>query len=460
MCDDIKESTAFGNPTLTDKFHVVFIGVYVAFAGIYWLPGISANSISQAKIVTYGVLFFIGSLKMFALRPTREQLAILFGLTCCALAAFVTNSLSSDVKTALYQAQEFAVPALWLVSLYGVKPRAYQFFFSVLTVTMTMFLIVSLYPVGVYVNMLPNFYPPESLLDYMSIKVDKKWALEAGSVLRSGFVGSRTGWGAIVAFSALLTVALYLRARLTTTKAFIVALVVTGAVSSIVVTGARGGTLALLAVSAYGIAVTRGLRWLKFIIIIGVTVCLLTIDITMLLPEGFSRGFDVAGDTFKRLNAATTGRFETYRRAFEQFASSPIIGVGPEQTRIGFSYFVSASVHNIWLRALAESGLFLFVPMLIVSYRLLSLGLTRPIKSSAKGMRSSVEWPDASLVILCGLVLGLAEPRVMFGSFNANVVFWTAVWMALSRPRIRNLLDLKAKDATRSSYADKIRNEN
>jgi O-antigen ligase len=455
MCDDIQESLALGNATLADKFHVAFIAGYVAFSGIYWVPGVSPKSIAQSKIVTYGVLLFIGLLRAPTLRPTRAQLAVFLGLICCALAAFVANSLSTDVRTALYQAQEFAAPAFWLIALCGVRPRAYAFLFSILTVTMTIFFIISLYPIAVYIKVLPNLYPPENLLDYMSIKVDKKWALEAGSVLNSGFIGSRTGWGAIVSFSALLTIALYMRLCLAGTTALVVVLVITGAIASIVVTGARGGTLALVIVSAYGLSVASGLRWFKFALIIGIALCLLTIDITMLLPERFFRGFDVAGDTFKRLNAATTGRFEGYRLAFEQFASSPIIGVGPGHARFGFGSFVSVSVHNIWLRALAESGLILFVPMSLVTYRLLSLGLGRFKESAVKGMRRSVEWPDASLVILCGLILGLAEPRVIFGSFNANVVFWTAVWMALSRPLSRNFLTVSARDATRSPYSEK-----
>ena len=433
--DDIGEPVIRGHATFVDMVQVAFIAGYVAFAGIYWIPGVSLTVIAQVKIVTFGVLLFIGLLRVPTLRRTRVQCAVLLGLGSCSLAVFVANTLSTDVRTAVHQARDFAEPAFWLIALCGVRPRAYSFLFSVLTVAMTMFFLVSLYPVAIHIDVLPNLYPPENLFNYWSLRVDKAWTIEAGSVLNAGFCGARTGWGVIVALSALMTIALYKRTRLSARKALILGLVITGgSVASIVVTSARGGTFALVAVYSYGLVVERELRWFKVTLIIGIVLCALVIDLTMLLPENFFRGFDVQGDIFERLNAATTGRFETYRWALKQFASSPIIGVGPEQAGVRLGPFVFYAVHNIWLRALAESGLVLFVPMLLVTFTLMSIGLRRSKAKIVGSKHGSVKWPVANLVILCGLVLGLVEPSVIFGSFNANVVFWTAVWMALSRP--------------------------
>jgi hypothetical protein len=69
--------------------------------------------------------------------------------------------------------------------------------------------------------------------------------------------------------------------------------------------------------------------------------------------------------------------------------------------------------------------------------------------SEVDGKGRSVIWPNARLVILCGLILGFAEPRVIFGSFNANVIFWTSVWLVLSRPTLSDLPAMNAKAAMR-----------
>jgi hypothetical protein len=75
----------------------------------------------------------------------------------------------------------------------------------------------------------------------------------------------------------------------------------------------------------------------------------------------------------------------------------------------------------------------MIVPVLLVALCLLSLVFSGAKSGDESSAQRKLAWPDTRPVILCGLILALIEPRIIFGTFNACAPFWTAVWTELER---------------------------
>lgn len=429
---------AHGNSAFLDNVQITLIAGYIAFSGIYWLPGISHILISNIKLLLFVFLVGLGILrfKIFI----AEQKSIYFWLGVGAICAFSASYATTDMKTAIDQARNYVEPLLWLIALFGIRSSALPLFFSRIKAALTVFFLISLYPVGIYVGIFPNFYAPDALTDPTGLHLDKEWVLEAASILGGGFNGGSTGWGVTVSTTALLLVALYLnKTRRANFNLIVAAIIVAGSIMSIYVTGARGGTAALIMVTAYSILVARGHRVSRVFLVLGSMLILIYVDLASLLSERFLRNFDATGDFFTRLNAVTTGRVESYLGALAHFSDAPLVGKGPYDARVLVRGIQEISVHNLWLRQLAESGLFVFLPVLFLTLHLTWLAFADG-KSSTKALNGrEATWPNAGPVILCGLVMALVEPSVVIGAFNANVVIWTAVWLQLRKLHWSNL---------------------
>ncbi len=418
--------------TLADKVHVGLAAGYVAFAGIYWFPGVSYVMIAQAKLAIFAGLALIGLLR-FRIYGSAQRV-MFFGLGLCAFMAFVTVALSNGAQTGLDRARDFVEPLLWLIALYGIQPRAYPTFLSTLTVGMTVSFVIFLYPILAYIGVLPDFHVPTGFFDETTRIV--RWPDHGPTISNSGFSASRTGWGVVVAPAAMLIVALYLRTTpVRSATRIIVAAIVVGSAASIIVTGARGGTFALVAASAYGIAISRNSRFATLVLIMGVCLAAFSMDLIALIPDQLWRHFDTTGSLYTRLNAITTGRLASDVGAFEIFTSSPIIGVGPDAAKVWINDLSQVSPHNLWLRLLAESGLLLFLPVLWLTARFLMMTLSKVPTASLPPVACRVAWPDARLAIACGLALAFVEPSVIIGSFNSNAAFWTGIWFVLNEAR-------------------------
>ncbi|MDH4980684.1 O-antigen ligase family protein [Hyphomicrobium sp. D-2] len=410
-------------PTFGDKLHACLISTYVAIAGIYWLPGINANLIAQAKIALFGTLVIIGLARFRISHRQQSNLYFLMGL--CAAAALTTNIINENAEVAIGRARDFIEPLLWLIALFALPHRAFPFLLRALTWAMAIFLCLAMYPVFAYAGLLPDFPVPPQFFEG-----GPYWLIESSMVSNSGFSASRTGWGAVLAPAALLAAVLFLKSPkpskllIATTGVLLI-----GALASMIVTGGRGGPLALVAAVAYGLATTGGLRASNIVLLAAITGVFLFSGAMAFIPDLFFRNTDAGGSLFDKLNALSTGRLASFVAAFDRWQEAPIEGVGVENARVWLDNYGIVAVHNVWLRFLAESGLLLFVPLSLVTLELVRLSLNKV----------DANIPRASLVIICGLVLGLLEPSVVFGSFNANAPIWTSVWIMLftAKKRVR-----------------------
>ncbi len=411
--------------------HVGLVALYVSFAGIFWFGRIPTDLIANAKIGLFAIIVAIGLVG--GQRYTRDQGRLLGWLWVCAIAAFVTDLATGTAAEAIDAARSFIEPALWLMALIGIKPNAYRLLFRLLLIGLFAFLAVAMYPVIAFADLAPNLEPPAGFINPAGADVNSDAFQAAISVIAGGFNGSRTGWGSTIAQSALMLIALVTMVRsVSNMRLAITLLVIAAAMASIIVTGARGGSLSLFVLAMYAIAgritlsPTQRSAMLFFAVFGGILV--VTIGFTIVLPQDYFRGFSTSGSTFDVLNSATTGRFDTYIGAFENFFRSPIYGVGAEDSQVFLPSGEFLLPHNVWLRFLSQSGLMLFVPLIVVTVRLIRILLKRMGElDTADLVRERL--PDTSLIVICGILLALSEPAVIFGSMNANIPFWTAMWV-------------------------------
>lgn len=421
-----------GRVSWWDTLLVGLVALYVSFAGIFWIGRVPPELLANAKIGLFAAIVAMGLLG--GQRYTRTQGSLLAWLWVCAIAAFATGLATGKPVDALEAALSFAEPALWFMALIGINPAAYRRLFGFLLLGLFLFMAVAFYPVLAFAGFVPNLTPPAGFINPAGVDIDNDAFQAAISVVAGGFNGSRTGWGSTIAQSSLMLIALVTMARqVTNFRLFLTLLVIAAAMASIVVTGARGGSLSLFFLAIYALLGRINLSppqrsaVLFFAVFGGIMV--VAIGFTIVLPQDYFRGFTTGGSVFDTLNSATTGRFDTYVGAFENFLKSPVYGVGAEDSQIFLASGEFLLPHNVWLRFMSQSGLVLLVPILVVTFLLVRALVTRmaALKTAAEIVRERL--PDTSLIVICGLLLALSEPAVIFGSMNANIPFWTAVWV-------------------------------
>ena len=321
-----------------------------------------------------------------------------------------------------------------MMGLIGINPRAYRLLFKLLTIGLTAFAALAFYPVLAYLEFVPNIGPPAGFITPSGADIDSETFQSAISVLAGGFNGSRTGWGSTVAQSSLLLVALMtMGRRIKSSRLLLSMLVITAAMASIIVTGARGGSLTLFLLSIYALIGRLNLSpsqrtGVLFFAVLG-GLLLVTVGFSIVLPQDYFRGFGRSDSVFEGINSATTGRLDTYVGAFSNFLESPIYGVGTERSQILLASGEFLLPHNMWLRFLSEAGLLLIVPLIVVTAKLFRILTSRMtvLNRTADVVRERL--PDTSLVVICGFLLAISEPAVIFGSMNANVPFWISLWI-------------------------------
>lgn len=421
--------------SVIERLQITLIGLYMAIAGIFWFPAISAQLLSAAKMALFSGIFalaiFLGIAPNTATR--RLVLALLVGSLCI----FISNLITTSTAVAIHAARDLLEPAIWLVALSSIRVCAYNLTIRYFIYATVFFLVISLYPVGVVMGLLPELYPP---VDYLDIPLDAPAGY--GSVVADGFSGSRTGWGVIVSFNTLfLTVWLLSTNRVS--QRILGLFVFFVGLASIVVTGARGGAVAMiLSIAYFSLRRIRLNKLPKYImmapIIAGFALGGFQV-VSNLAPERYLRGFSDNGSVYEKINAATSGRLDSIIVPIERFVTSPFFGLGADG---GAKVTVSTNGHAIdphsaIVRILYESGIVGFIPVCVVCALLLSavVGFRGRARrwGSEQGVNRWYLMRDFSPVVIAGFILAFAEPRVIFGTFNTNMVFWTTIWVLLQQ---------------------------
>lgn len=399
---------------------------YVAISGTYWLPGISPSIMSLAKISIFGILAFLGA---FAIgRADRTTRNLYFSLALCGTLAFITCALTESSTAGIESLRNFLEPLLWLIALQGMSSQACQQFISLLKLFLALASILILYVILAYFGVVPDVATPSELLSGNAAYVG------GSTISNSGFTGSRTGWGVVVGPSALLTAVLFMDgSKRSWSRTLFAVLVVVAALFSTMVAGARGGAFAIVAAIGTGIILSQRSRYTNMIVVALLVGVLVYFGAFSIIPELFFRNLDSTGSLGERLDALSTGRISSYWQGLKHWASSPLIGVGPTNALTWVNQGELLPVHNLWLRVLAETGVLVGIPVFWITGRLLKLMRKESLSPVVSDARVFNPPASVRLVLVCGLVLALVEPAVLFGSFNSNLAIWTAIWMMLKR---------------------------
>lgn len=417
-----------------DQLHVSLIAAYLTIAGIFWFSTVSTEAIANTKIVLFASIVVMGLVNIP--RLTSAQAQLIGWLTVCAIGALFTGLATDTPADAGMAMMSFMAPVLWLVGLCGVNPAAYPLLFRRLRIGLALFMLVAIYPVLAFAGLLPVMAPPPGFIVTETANTDTEAFRSLVDVIAGGFNGSRTGWGVTIAQTSLLLVALVTSARqVSNGRLFMALAVIAAAMASIVVTGARGGSITLFLLSIYAllgrINLSPGQRASVLIFAVAGSVAAIAVGVTIVLPQDYFRGLDAGGGIFDKLNSVTTGRMDTYVAAWDNFLTSPLFGIGVDRSYVLFASGDYLLPHNVWLRFLSQAGLLVFVPMVVATVKIVSLTIQR-VRAQNAARRGGIDapLPDTTLVILCGLLLAFSEPSVLFGTMNSNVMFWTAVWIA------------------------------
>lgn len=403
-----------------ERWYATGAALYTSFACIYWFPGLPSGFLAQVKLVAFAGLILLALPRLK--RPNRNQAFLLAALTTAASAAFLAVLRTSDLATAVGRARDFIEPMLWISALSSLSTAGRVIFVRRLTQFLAILLIVATYPIMAHYKLVPDLMVPAEFFT----QYGARYAGFVGKVRVSsaGFSGGATGWGSPIAFATLLLASCINRAG---TRWFSSLAVLFIGGFSIALIGARGASLAL-AISALGwILVARGSRVAGIIVLGSFTVASTLLDWRAVLPERFFKDAS-SSDLISRLNYISTGRITTYISGFEQFLSSPLFGVGVARATITING-EALQVHNVWLRSAVEGGLILFLPTVAIGVALLVL------LASQRASDSSVSLPNARPVVIAGLIVSMFEPSTIFGAFNNNVLYWTAIWLLLEERR-------------------------
>ncbi len=407
-----------------DRSYAFAVAIYLSISGLYWIPFISPAIINNFKIIIFLAISIIGIIRFNIY--SNSQLKIILLIFICSIAAFTSLLIYGYLYSSMVYISQFIYPLLWLIGLSGMRPESYQFFLKVTTVLALSFMAIAAYPILAYSGVAPDFPVPVYFFQGSDL-YDQ--ASRYATVSNSGFAASRTGWGVVVPPMAMLSIALVIRgARITTRARLLVFAIMFCAIATVMVTGARGGVAALVVAGCYGIAAARRGRTTTIFSLLLVGTIISSMGILSVVPETIFRRIDFSGNLFVAIDNISAGRLTSYMYGIEYWKSSPIFGVGPGNAVAFVNNSEIVSIHNVWIRSLAEFGIILFIPFIILTYLFIKLIMEN--NSIHNG------WPNVRPVIVCGLTLGLVEPQVIFGSFNANAVFWTSVWIILNERRM------------------------
>lgn len=368
--------------------------VYFSIAPVYWLPGIHLSTflsfktaaIVAATIVSFAYIF-IGRGKIYLGFIGLAGFFLLFVLLSPALIIGTMSSAEQVVANLFYSTCVFLIFAS-----FAINAEKIIVFMKLSSIPIIGFCV---YSVLAYFEVVNNFRAP--------------FVLGGFPVSVSGFTGLRTGWSnGIAMYIPFVMIFFFKRKNFTSLLfgAFGVAVIF----SSQLVVGGRAGMLATI-IGILLVVFMRRSKLLKFLIPLGLM--LISIQMMPYLIEHLRLDRVASGTGLKELNHLSAGRIGSYIYALELFIKNPVIGVG-----IGNSDVGGHSIHNMWLKFLADAGIFFIFTFAFM------------IAKVIKGARRFLSDNETSFVLIAvvaqGLVSSMFEPSMILGSFQNSAIWWAS----------------------------------
>ncbi|KPP83003.1 MAG: hypothetical protein HLUCCA04_02705 [Oceanicaulis sp. HLUCCA04] len=383
--------------------------VLVATAPIYWLPGLPLPVLTAVKNAAF---FTAVALAVVVSGARFLQFGIAAPFIIAAVLNFSAFQLNGSGEYAVYQAFTFLAPMAWVLAIRSLSRDQSAILLRYLPLPLGLVMVAAAYALLAKFGAVPDFRPP---LEGLQLREYQLSGLARASVSNSGFTFARTGWGTGTGMALVLLGSLLISRHRNWAGLAVLALAVIAPAAM----GGRGAAVGAMAAFALAVLYLRQLGHLRIPLILGMAV-VPVVSIDYLVSAGIlsERFFNIRSNTdwFFMLDAMSTGRLSTWIHAIENFAESPLIGVGVEQSRLAIYTGQVVSVHNAWLAFLSEGGLMAFLPAAFLFFW--CLGMVWRIREFR---------PLIAFVI----VISMVEPGVMFGSFGNQVSIWTAVGLAM-----------------------------
>lgn len=118
----------------------------------------------------------------------------------------------------------------------------------------------------------------------------------------------------------------------------------------------------------------------------------------------------------------SAGRVGSYLFALEKFAESPLFGHGFGNVKMSGHH-----IHNMWLRILAEAGL--FPPLIFGVFLAYVLARKKQTQVQHKALQPHQLY---KVVLLQGVLISMLEPSAILGAFQNSANWWVSLGMVLA----------------------------
>lgn len=370
----------------------VMLILCLVFGPIYWLPGLSIESVKYVK--TFFVLSFL------TLTVLVGNFRYHTGLIWVSYLLVISSGIISILKNDLFILEVSTLCAI-LHIFYSIGASDHTA--RILESIKKSIILFTIFPLIVIIDALTGGNIPNPFYDFHY------------PLFLSGFNSGRTGW----AFICNIYVGIIFHFLLTTNNwkkyLYLAAIFIYGI--NIFIVGARGGVLTFLFLltifTSQSIKKSVTSSLINIIFIIGLILIIAILNYESIQESRVYQFLTMQHDDSSDI---TTGRSGGYSYALDTISINPFFGKGEINLTeaLGYDY---EKIHNVWLRIFAERGLIFFL--------IISLSIFYLTYSSIKAARYFKFHSDYA--IFAGLFATLFEPTAILGNFFSTSMFWLLV---------------------------------
>lgn len=397
-----------------------FMPMFVFLAPLYWVPYLSVEVLSWAKLLT-GVGVGILAVRVFMVNPlflikSKVTMGYLFfiGVSLLYFLLFDNGKDFGPFMIAAILYIFFMMGYCW--SIGGAE---FNLFGGYGPVFLVVFGVLCLWVFGAaFFERLNIINPLYSMRDLLLLNS----GFESPLLSSTGFNIGRTGWAISVFFVCMCIIqSAQIERRKNIT--YLAMFAVTAGFLSIITTASRGGLVYLfLFALSFGWSKLNKyhlifkLMWLILMLVAGLIVYVVWgADLRLLNLDG----------------GLTTGRYEGYLESISLIFARPMFGYYPVGGYSLLDYGLEyESIHNAWLHFIVSYGVIMFLVLLICFLSLVVWALLyRDNKNEYFYLRS---------LIYCGLISTFFEPQTIFSAGYHVLVFWVVLGFlcGLNRRRV------------------------
>lgn len=376
------------------KPYLISISIYLGLAPIYWFPSLPPIYVFAVKyfffisIVIYSLLFSLKNKSFYFPKLWGLYILIFMGLYLSVYVIFGSHIDNLLLFINIIQIILFLNVISVLIEIDKVD----------YVITLSLKLLTFLVSVAILLMLLS----PEIINPFN----------DNTSILDSAFGNSRTGWGPSI--SLYIPLLLLVWGNYYSSCLYIF---------SILLTGGRTGLL----ISMFSLTFTsfahkkRRMRIAAMIIFI---ISLIFIVPFLIVNFTEYRALEIFDFSNYKDDEFNSGRSKLIYDAIMGIRSNWLFGNGLE------SHFIGESVHNVFVRLWLFYGITFFILSLIlpvyICLRAFFLYLTE-INAEVRFWYLCL-----SSIVISGFMIGLAEPKIIFGNFNAFAMWWFAFGLIAS----------------------------